>query len=53
MLQYKQRLESITLIPAGDGEFDIRLDGEMVYSKLKTNVFPRHDEITDLIDERL
>ena len=53
MLQYKQRLESITLIPAGDGEFDIRLDGEMVYSKLTTNVFPGHEEITDFIDERL
>ncbi len=53
MLQYKQRLESITLIPAGDGEFDIRLDDEMVYSKLKTNVFPQNQEITDLIDERL
>ena len=53
MLRYKQRIESITLIPAGDGEFDIRLDGEMVYSKLKTDRFPEHEEITDLIDERL
>ena len=53
MNTYKKRLESITLIPAGDGEFDIRLDGEMVYSKLITNVFPPHDTITDAIDERL
>ncbi len=53
MNQYKQRLESITFIPAGDGEFDIRLDEEMVYSKLKTNVFPGHEEITSLIDGRL
>ena len=53
MLQFKRKIESITLIPAGDGEFDIRLDGEMVYSKLKTDVFPSHQEITDLIEERL
>ena len=53
MLHYKQRLESITLIAAELGEFDIRLDGEMAYSKLKTNVFPDHQKITDLIDERL
>ncbi len=32
MLHYKQRLESITLIAAEAGEFDIRLDGEMVYT---------------------
>ena len=53
MLHYKQRIESITLIAAEDGEFDIRLDGKMVYSKLKTNVFPQNQEIIDLIDERL
>ncbi len=53
MNTYKRRLESITLIPAGDGEFDIRLDGEMVYSKLETNVFPPHGTITAAIDERL
>jgi selenoprotein W-related protein len=51
--KYKQRLESITLVPAGDGEFDIELDGELVYSKLDTGVFPDHAIITQAIDERL
>jgi len=50
---YKRRLESITLIAAGDGEFDIELDGELVYSKLETGVFPDHSTITDAIDQRL
>lgn len=50
---YKRRLESITLIPVGDGEFDIELDGELVYSKLETGVFPDHSTITDAIDQRL
>jgi len=50
---YKRRLKSITLIPAGDGEFDIELDGELVYSKLETGVFPDHSAITDEIDRRL
>jgi len=50
---YKQRLESITLIPAGGGEFDIALDGELVYTKLETGVFPDHGTITQAIDERL
>jgi selenoprotein W-related protein len=50
---YKNRLESITLIPAGDGEFDIELDGELVYTKLETGVFPDHSAITEAIDARL
>lgn len=53
MNKYKQRLESITLVPAGDGEFDIELDGELVYTKLETGVFPDHSIITQAIDERL
>jgi len=53
MNRYKQRLESITLVAAGDGEFDIELDGELVYTKLETGVFPEHSIITQAIDERL
>jgi selT/selW/selH-like putative selenoprotein len=44
---------STELIPAGRGMFEITLDGEQIYSKLQTRVFPRYGEITALITERM
>ena len=36
----------------GRGEFEISLDGELIYSKLQTGRFPRYAEIPALITER-
>jgi len=38
----------LTLIPAGGGCFELTANGELIYSKLKTGVFP--DEQTMLED---
>ena len=38
-----------TLIEGSGGAFEVRLDGKMVFSKLKTFRFPEHDEIFDAI----
>jgi len=46
--KYKQRIESLELIPSGGGAFELRVGDELVYSKLKTGEFP--DEAT-MIDE--
>ena len=41
----KQKIEELKLIPAGGGCFEIMLDGELIYSKLKTNMFPNENDI--------
>ena len=40
MSEYKQRIKDMKLIPAGGGCFELTLDGELLYSKLKTGQFP-------------
>lgn len=37
----------------GRGEFEITIDGELVYSKLKQGRFPRYAEIPAIITGRL
>ena len=36
----KQKIESLTLIPAGGGCFELKADGRLLYSKLETGEFP-------------
>lgn len=38
-----------TLVESGGGAFEIRVDGKLVFSKLKTFRFPENDEIFDAI----
>ncbi len=51
--QYKQRIESLSLVPSGGGCFELSLDRELVYSKLKTGEFPDEARMVALIDKRL
>ena len=50
---YKQRIHSFKLIPSGGGCFELYLDGDLVYSKIKTGVFPNEDEMAALVGDRL
>ena len=38
-----------TLIEGSGGAFEVRVNGKLVFSKLKTFRFPEHDEIFDAI----
>lgn len=40
LTSYKQKIQSLTLVPAGGGCFELSANGELLYSKLKTGVFP-------------
>jgi selT/selW/selH-like putative selenoprotein len=40
------------LVEGDRGMFEVSLEGELIYSKLATRVFPRYGEIPELIDER-
>jgi selenoprotein W-related protein len=37
---YKQKISELKLIPSGGGCFELSINGELVYSKLKTGKFP-------------
>ena len=50
---HKQHLESLTLIPAGGGCFEVKVDDELVYSKLATGAFPEGPEVMKEIEKRL
>ena len=37
---YKQKIADLKLVPSGGGCFELTVDGELLYSKLKTGKFP-------------
>ena len=49
----KQKIQNLTLVPAGGGCFEVTVDGELIYSKLKTGEFPNEDSVLDDVSRRL
>ena len=50
---YKQKIQELRLLPGKGGCFELSLDGELVYSKLKTGQFPDEKQMLDLVGKRL
>jgi selenoprotein W-related protein len=50
---YKQKIKDLTLIPVGDGAFELSLNGDLIYSKLKTGQFPEEKWVLDAVGARL
>ena len=46
-------IEEITLIPAGNGRFEVTIDGELVYSKAATGKHTTNDFIVEKVRARL
>ncbi|EDL65769.1 hypothetical protein BSG1_15975 [Bacillus sp. SG-1] len=40
------------LVPSSGGAFEVNVNGEKLYSKLETGVFPDIDEMIDLIHNK-
>lgn len=36
----KQKIKRLTLVPSGGGCFELKVNGELLYSKLETGEFP-------------
>jgi selenoprotein W-related protein len=53
LTRFKQDIKELTLVPAGGGKFELSLDGELVYSKLKTGKFPDEKWVLELVEKRL
>ena len=50
---YKQKITELKLIPASGGAFELSLNGDLVYSKLKTGKFPDEKQMLELVGRRL
>ena len=51
--EFGDQIESLELIAGGGGMHEIIVDGELVYSKLKTGRQPSPEEIVNLVRARL
>jgi selenoprotein W-related protein len=49
---YKQEIAAVKLIPAGGGCFELTVNGELIYSKLKTGKFPDEEAILAAVGKR-
>jgi len=50
---YKQQVRELKLIPASGGCFELSINGDLVYSKLKTGQFPDEDAMVEAVGARL
>jgi selenoprotein W-related protein len=50
---YKQDIKDMKLIPAGGGCFELSVNGELLYSKLKTGSFPDEKAMVDAVGKRV
>jgi selenoprotein W-related protein len=53
LTELKQQVREMKLIPAGGGCFELKADGELLYSKLETGTFPDEQAILDMLGSRL
>ena len=53
LTEYKQRIKDMKLIPAGGGAFELSVNGELLYSKLKTGQFPDEQDMLEAVGKRL
>ncbi len=53
LTRYKQKIRDLKLIPSGGGCFELSVNGELVYSKLKSGEFPDEEWAVDAVGARL
>lgn len=51
--QFKQQIESLELIPASGGCFELTVGKDLLWSKLKTGSFPDEQRMIEAVRERL
>jgi selenoprotein W-related protein len=50
---YKQQIHELKLIPAGGGAFELSINGDLIYSKLKAGKFPDEEWAVKAVGARL
>jgi selenoprotein W-related protein len=54
--EYQLRVRELKLVPGLGGIFDVSVNGDLVYSRRKTDRFPNDSDVAEIdkaIDERL
>lgn len=46
---YKQKIKELKLIPSGGGCFEVKLNGDLLYSKLKVGKFPDEQWVLEAV----
>ncbi len=52
LVAYKTDIDAFSLVPSGRGQFEVSLNGELIFSKLQEGRFPDDGEVKALIDGR-
>jgi selenoprotein W-related protein len=50
---YKQQIQELKLIPSSGGCFELSINGDLIYSKLKTGKFPEEQWAVDAVGSRI
>ena len=50
---YKQKIQSLELVPSGGGCFELSANGDLIYSKLQTGEFPDEEQLVQEVGQRL
>ena len=53
LVGFKTKIKGFTLVPSMGGCFEVTVNGELIYSKLKTGQFPDEKEMIDQIATKL
>jgi selenoprotein W-related protein len=51
--QIESQIESLKIIPAGDGKFEVTVNSDLVYSKLATGRHANRGEVRGLIKAKI
>jgi selenoprotein W-related protein len=53
LTSFKQQIQDLKLVPSSGGCFELTVNGELLYSKLKTKEFPEEKWVLDTIDAHM
>lgn len=50
-VKFKQRISELVLLPSDGGRFEVKVDDELIYSKLSTGKFPDNADIEAAVQQ--
>jgi len=53
LMMFKQQIRGLRLVPDSGGCFELKANGELLYSKLETGEFPDEQWVLDTLKTRL
>lgn len=51
--RFKTKIKNYNLVPSMGGCFEVKVDGDLIYSKLKTGQFPDEQTVIEQVAARL